>query len=77
MYNKTSTHKNWSNYKKQRDICTNILKKTKTDWFRNIDVENITDTTIFWTTAKTFFADKSRICDRPQINLIIMQTSKS
>ena len=30
-YNKNRTYENWSNYKKQRNICTNILKKTKTD----------------------------------------------
>ena len=30
-YDKNRTYENWSNYKKQRNICTNILKKTKTD----------------------------------------------
>ena len=63
-FNENSTYENWSTYKKQRNICTNILKKTKTDYFNNIDIKNITDNKRFWNVVKPFFfADKSKTCN--------------
>ena len=43
--NKNRTYEYCSKYKKQRNICTNtnIQKKTKTDYFNNTDIKNITD----------------------------------
>ena len=58
--NKNRTYKNWSNYENQRNICTNILTKTKTDYFSNIDLKNITDNKRLWTAVKPFFTDKSK-----------------
>ena len=67
-YNKNRTYQNWSNYKKQRNICTNILKKTKTDYFNNIDIKNITDNKRFWTAVKPFFTDKSKTWNNILLN---------
>ena len=53
-YNKNRTSESWSNYKKQRNICKNILKKTKTDYFNNTDIKNIIDNKRFWTAVKPF-----------------------
>ena len=39
-YNKNRAYENWSNYKKQHNIYTNFLKKTKADYFNNIDIKN-------------------------------------
>ena len=54
-FNENSTYENWSIYKKQRNICTDILKKTKTDYFNNIDIKNITDNKRLWNAVKPFF----------------------
>ena len=54
-YNKNRTYENWSNYKKQRNICTNILKDTKIGYFNNIDIKNITDNKEVLDLCETFF----------------------
>ena len=72
-YNKNGTYENWSNDKKQRNICKNILKKTKTDYFNNIDIKNITDNKRLRTAAKPFFTDKSKTCN----NIILNEHDKT
>ena len=67
-YNKNRTCENWSNYKKQCNICTNILKKIKTDYCNSIDIKNIIDTKRFWTAVKPFFTDKSKTCNNIALN---------
>ena len=62
-YSENRTSDRWSNYKKQRNICTNILKKTKTGYFNNIDIKNITGNKRFWIVVKPFFTDKSKACN--------------
>ena len=61
-YNKNRTYENLPNCKKQYNICTNILKKAKPDYFNNIDIKNITDSDRLWTAVKSFFTDKSKTC---------------
>ena len=33
IYNKYRTEDNWKNYKKQRNLCVNLLHKAKTEYF--------------------------------------------
>ena len=35
-YLKTRNSKNWENYKRKRNFCTNLLKKTKSEYFCNL-----------------------------------------
>ena len=51
-YNKSRTEENWVSYKKQRNFCVNLLRKTKKDYFNNLDIKNITDNKAFWKTIK-------------------------
>ena len=67
-YNKNRTYENWSNYKKQCNIYTSILKKTKSDYFNNIDIKNITDNKRFGTSVKPLFTDKSKTCNSIILN---------
>ena len=67
-YHKHRTYENCSNY----NICLNILKKTKTDQFNNIDIKSITDNKRFWTAKKPFFTDKSKGCN----NIILNENEK-
>ena len=67
-YNKNRTYENWSNYKKQCNVYTSILKKTKSDYFNNIDIKNITDNKRFGTSVKPLFTDKSKTCNSIILN---------
>ena len=56
MKNQNTT--NWNNYKYQRNFCTNLLRETKFDYFRNLNVEDLNDNKKFWKNIKSFFSDK-------------------
>ena len=51
-YNKNRTEENWDSYKKQRNFCVNLLRKTKKDYFNDLNIKNITDNKAFWKTIK-------------------------
>ena len=57
-YLKTRNGKNWQNNKKQRNFCTNLLKKTKSEYFRNLNIKELNDNKKFWKKIKPFFSDK-------------------
>ena len=46
-------------YKKQRNICVKLLRKTKKDLFNNLDVKRVTDNKQFWKTVKPCLTDKT------------------
>ena len=58
-YLKTRNGKNWQNNKKQRNFCTNLLKKTKSEYFRNLNIKELNDSKKFWKKIKPLFSDKS------------------
>ena len=43
VFNKNRTPKTWDSYKKQRNFCVNLLRKTKKEYFENINVKDIND----------------------------------
>ena len=56
-YLKNKIDLNWSNYKKQRNFCTNLFRKTKKEYFSKLDIVKISDSKIFWKTIKAFLSD--------------------
>ena len=56
LRNKTDENKRKS--KKQRNYCVSLLRKTKREYYSNLDVKNITDSKTFWKTVKRFLSDK-------------------
>ena len=42
-YNKNHNYENWYLYKKQRNFCVNLLRKTKRNYFKNVKTQDITD----------------------------------
>ena len=58
IYNKKRSHDNWDKYKKQRNFCVKHLRKTKQDYFNNIDIKSVSDTKKFWKTIKPYFSNK-------------------
>ena len=58
-YRKNPTHINKTEYKKKRNFCVSLLRKTKKKFFNTLDVRNITDNKKFWKVIKPNFSDKS------------------
>ena len=58
IYNNYRTEDNWANYKKQRNFCVNLLRKTKTEYFQKLNVKDLSDNIKFWKTIKPFFSNK-------------------
>ena len=52
VFNKNRTPKTWDSYKKQRNFCVNLLRKTKKYYLENINVKDINDD------KKSFFSNK-------------------
>ena len=60
-YMKIKTVESRNEYKKQRNYCTNILRKTKKSYYENLNVNLIVDNKKFWKHIKPLFSDKSPI----------------
>ena len=45
-------------YKKQKNYCSKLYKKERKKYYANLDLKNITDNKMFWSTVKPFFTDK-------------------
>ena len=45
----------WTNYKKQRNFCVTLLRRTKKDYFQNLNVKDLSDNKEFWKTIKPYF----------------------
>ena len=58
-YLKTRNSKKQENYKKQRNFCTDLIKKTKSEYFRNLNIQALNDNKKFWKRTKPFFSDKA------------------
>ena len=58
IYSKKRTNDNWANYKKQSNFDVNLLRKTKTDYFQNLNISDLSDNKKFWKTIKPYFTNK-------------------
>ena len=69
-YNKNPTESNNLLYKKQRNLCVNLLKKEKKNYYNNLDLKILGDNKKFWQRIKLLFSDKQNILQR---NIIIVK----
>ena len=46
-------------YKRQRNLCTSLIRKHKTIYYNNVDVKNICGNKKLWKIVKPLFSDKS------------------
>ena len=58
VFNKNRTTKTYDSNKKQHNFSVNLLRKTKKEYFENINVKDINDNKKFWKTIKPFFSIK-------------------
>ena len=57
-FNKERNHINWCNYKRQRNHCLSILRKTKKEYFNSLNIKQVSDNKLFWKSVKPFFNGK-------------------
>ena len=50
---------NKTRYNKQRNHCVSLLRKTKTQYYRNLNEKSVTDNRKFWNTVKPLLSDKT------------------
>ena len=58
-YNKNRDYEDWCKYKCQRNLCLNLLRKTKKNFCKALDEKQVSDSKTFWTNVKPVFSDKS------------------
>ena len=58
LFLKSRNAETWNSYKKQRNFCTNLLRKTKKEYFNSLDVCQLNDNKKFWKNIRPFFSDK-------------------
>ena len=59
-YNNFPSVENEVSYKKQRNLCTNLLKKVKKNYYNNLDINIFNDNKRFWKCIRPFFSDKQK-----------------
>ena len=57
-FNKSRNYENWCKYKRQRNLCLNLLRKTKKSFYKNLDEKQVSDNKVFWKKVKPSFSDK-------------------
>ena len=61
---KNRSNENRTNYVKQRNHCISLLRKTKTEYYSNLDEKNICDNKTFWKTVKPMLSKKIKSNER-------------
>ena len=57
-FNNNKSEENSKKYKQQKNYCVKLLRKTKMEYFRNMDANKVNDIKMFWKTVKPRFSNK-------------------
>ena len=57
-YIKRRTEESLKAFKEQRNFCVKLLRKTKSDYYRNLNLGDLTDNHKFWKTVKPVFSNE-------------------
>ena len=57
-YHKDRNYENWCKYKHQHNLCQNLLRKTKKNFYKALDEKQVSDSKTFWKNVKPFFSNK-------------------
>ena len=61
---KNRSNENKTNYVKQRNHCVSLLRKTKREYYTNLDEEKICDSKTFWKIVKSMLSKKIKPNER-------------
>ena len=64
IYLKNRWDSNNREYNKQRYYCVSLLRKTKTNYYGNLNEKDLTDNKQFWRTVKSLLSDKIRLFEK-------------
>ena len=59
-YNLFPSEENNLKYKKQKNYCVNLVKKTKKNYYSNLDIKILNDNKKFWKNVRPLFSDKQK-----------------
>ena len=59
LFSKSKSEADKKNYVKQRNYCVSLLRRTKKEYYGNLDPRKIADNRTFWRTVKPFLSNKS------------------
>ena len=79
-YLKKRSETNRLAYAKQRNFCVSLLRKTKKDYYANLNERDIADNKKFWQTVKPLFSDKVKLKEKitlVQGEMISMEDEKN
>ena len=62
-FNLKRNQSNWEKYKKQRNFCTSLLKKSKQNFFRNLNIKDLSDNKKFWKKIAPLFSNNTKTAD--------------
>ena len=62
-FNKKRNHINWWNYKRQRNRCLSILRKTKKEYFNSFNIKQVSDNKPLQKSVKPLFNDEEEIAN--------------
>ena len=68
IFLKNGTEENRRNYSKQRNLCVALLRKSKREYFGNLDEKKICDNKKFWSVVKPLLSNK--VVSNEKITLI-------
>lgn len=58
-FRKSKSNQDWVAYKHLRNTCTNLIRRAKSDYYRNLLTEHKTNPQSFWKTIKKIFPGKN------------------
>ena len=64
IYLKNRSDNNKREYNKQRNYCVSLLRKTKTNYYANLNEKDLTDNKQFWRTVKPLLSDKIKSSEK-------------
>ena len=64
IYLKNRSDNNKREYNKQRNYCVSLLRKTKTNFYANLNEKDLIDNKQFWGTVKPLLSDKIKSSEK-------------
>ena len=72
-FNEERNFENWSEYKRQRNLCSILLRQCKKRHFNSLNVNYVTENKKFWKTIKPLFTEKKKTTN----NIILTENNQT
>ena len=64
VFLQNKSEENRIRYARQRNFCVSLLRKTKKEYYQNLNEKSVIDNKSFWKTVKSFLSDKTHGNDK-------------